>query len=175
MFWMKVVSVSRCSWTWWRTTRPVCGFWSWRRTTSVRSYSSRSVTYCLKERTTMTERPRPSSQAPPPAAPYCQSETSTSQSETSTSPPPGSPTAVRAELSLLSSPQTVPLYPPYWSPKDSKTGSNCTKAVQNQHRTSKLFQFIMLVLLALFIILASLAQEPILVLLVQFTFLVLLV
>ncbi len=165
----------RCSWTWWRTTQPVCGFWSWRRTTSVRSYSNRSVTCCLKERTTTTERPRPSSQAPPPAAPCCQSETSTSQSETSTSPRPGSPTAVRAEHFPCPHPHTAPLYPPYWSPKDSKTGSDCTKAVQDQYRTSKRFQFIILLLLVPFIILASLAQEPILVLLLQFTVLVLLV
>lgn len=112
MFEWRVLCSSRCSWTWWRTTRPVCGFWFWRRTTSVRSCSSRSVTCCLKGRRTTTARPRPYSPATPPAVPCCQSETSTSQSETSTSPPPGSPTAVRAEPSPSPhplSPQTIPL------------------------------------------------------------------
>lgn len=112
MFEWRVLCSSRCSWTWWRTTRPVCGFWFWRRTTSVRSCSSRSVTCCPKGRRTTTARPRPYSPATPPAAPCCQSETSTSQSETSTSPPPGSPTAVRAEPSPSPhplSPQTIPL------------------------------------------------------------------
>lgn len=92
-----MVSVSRCSWTWWRTTQPVCGSWSWQRMTSVRSCSSRSVTCCLKERMMKTERLCPSSQALPPVTSCCLLETSIIQSETSTSPPPGSPTVVRAE------------------------------------------------------------------------------
>ncbi|XP_068590606.1 leucine-rich repeat-containing protein 73 isoform X3 [Cebidichthys violaceus] len=99
----QVIIISMCSWTWWRTTPPVCASWSWQRTTSVRSCSSRSVTCCLRGRRTTTGRPRPHHKAPPQAAPCCQSETSTSQSETSTSqsetstsPPPGSPTATPA-------------------------------------------------------------------------------
>ncbi len=98
------VCLSRCSWTWWRTTRPVCGFWSWQRMTSVRSCSSRSVTCCPKGRTMTTEMPRPSIQDPPPAVPCC-------QSETSTSPPPGSPTAVRAEHTPPPPPTSSPFCP----------------------------------------------------------------
>lgn len=113
-----MVSVSRCSWTWWRTTQPVCGSWSWQRMTSVQSYSSRSVTCCLKERMMKTERLCPSSQAPPPVTSCCLSETSIIQSETSTSPPPGSPTVVRAEYPpplLHLSHQLVPSV--LWLPK----------------------------------------------------------
>lgn len=134
----------RSSWTWWRTTRPVCGSWFWRRTTSVQSCSSRSVTCCLKERRTRTERLRPTSQAPPPAGPCCQSETSTShsetstnQSETSTSPLPGSHTAVRADPPHRLFPLPVPVYPvypPYWSPKTGRQ----VQTAQNQSRTRTL-------------------------------------
>lgn len=72
--------------------------------TSVQSYSSRSVTCCLRERMMKTESLCPFSQAPPPVTSCCLSETSIIQSETSTSPPPGSPTAVRAEHPHPSSP-----------------------------------------------------------------------
>lgn len=96
----------RFSWTWSRTTRPVCAFWFWPRTPSAQSCSSRSVTCCLKARRT-TEMPRPWGLTPLSTGHCCQSGLNTSQSEECSRRQPGSsPTAVRVNSPRFLSPRT---------------------------------------------------------------------